>query len=72
MALNVHPLDRLLQLEGTRDSAISYLWYEEVNLQTPGIKGYNEDVLLLVILTMIYFEKVSVMVGSKIIDRVME
>ena len=40
----------------------------EVNLQIPGIKGYNEDILLLVILTMTYSEKVLVMVGSKIIN----
>ena len=43
----------------------------EVNLQIPGIKNYNEDVLLLVILTMTYSEMVPVMVGSKIIDWAM-
>ena len=35
-------------------------------------KGYNKDVLLLVILTRTYAKKVPVMVGSKIIDRTME
>ena len=40
------------------DPAIPYLGYIEVNLQIPGIRGYNEDVMLLVILTMIYAEKV--------------
>ena len=45
--------------------------YVEVNLQMPGIKGYNGDVLLLVIPTMTYSEKVLVMVRSKIIDRAM-
>ena len=69
MTLNIHPLGRLLELEGTRGSAIPYLGYVEVNLQIPGIKGYNEDVLLLVILTMTYSEKVLVMVRSNIIDR---
>ena len=43
----------------------------EVNLQIQGIKGYNEDILLLGIPTMSYSEKVLVMVKSKIIDRVM-
>ena len=43
----------------------------EVNLQIPGIKGYNEDVLLLVIPTTTYSEKLLVMVGSKIKDWVM-
>ena len=37
----------------------------------PGIKSYNENVLLLVIPTTTYSEKVPVMVGSKIIDWVM-
>ena len=61
---------RLLELEGAGSSAILYLGYVEANLQIPGIKGYNGDVLLLVISTMTYSEKVPVMVGSKIIDRV--
>ena len=42
-----------------------------VNLQIPGIKNYNEDVLLLVASTTTYSEKVPVMVGSKIIDQAM-
>ena len=71
MALKVYLLDRLLELEGTGGSAILYLGYVEVNLQMSGTKGYIEDFLLLVILTMTYSEKVSVMVGSKIIDRAM-
>ena len=71
MALKVHPLDRLLELEGTRGSAIPYLGHVEVNLQIPSIRGYNEDILLLVIQTMTYAKKVLVMVGSKINDRAM-
>ena len=72
MALKVHPLNRLLEVEGSRGSNIPYLGYVEVNLQIPGIEGYNEDILLLVIPTMTYAEKVLVMLGSKIIDRVMK
>ena len=71
MALKVHPLSRLLELEDTSSSAVPYLGYIEVNLQIPGIKCYNENVLLLVILTMAYSEKVPVMVRFKIIDRAM-
>ena len=67
----VHPLGRLLELAGIRGSSIPYLGYVEVKLQILGIKGYNEDVLLLVILTMTYSEKVPVMVRSKIIDWTM-
>ena len=69
MALKVHPLDRLLKLEGSIGAAIPYLGYVEVNLQ---IRGYNEGVMLLVILILTYAKKVLVMVGSKSIDRAME
>ena len=71
MALKVNPLDRLLKLEDPGRATTPYLGYVVVNLQIPGKRGYNKDVMLLVILTMIYAEKVPVMVGSKIIDRAM-
>ena len=69
LGLKIQPLDWLLELEGTGGAAIPYLGFVEVNLQIPGIRGYNEDVLLLAIPTMAYAEGVPVMVGSKIIDR---
>ena len=72
MALKIHPLDWMLELEGMGVLAILYLGNVKVNLQFPGKKGYNEDVFLQVLLTMIYVEKVQVMVGSKIIDRAMK
>ena len=37
MTLKVHPLDRLLELEGTGGSAIPYLGFVEVNLQIHSI-----------------------------------
>ena len=40
MALMVHPIDQLVELEGTGGSAIPYLEYVEVNIQIPGIWGY--------------------------------
>ena len=67
--LEIQPLGQLLELEGTGGAAIPYLRFVEVNLQIPGIRGYNEDVLLLAIPTMAYAERVLVMVGSKIINR---
>ena len=71
MTLKVHPLGGVLELEDTGSSTIPYLGYVEVNLQFPGIQGYNEDITFLVILTMTYHKRVMVMVRSKIIDRVM-
>ena len=58
-----------MELEGTGGAAIPYLRFVEVKLQIPGIRGYNEDVLLLAIPTMAYAEGVLAVVGSKIIDR---
>ena len=71
LPLQIQPLGQLLELEETGGAVIPYLGFVEVNLQTPGITNYNKDVLLLVIPTMTYSEMVPVMVGSKIIDRVL-
>ena len=46
MALKVITLDRLLELEGTRGTAIPHLGYVEIYLQILGIRSYNEDILL--------------------------
>ena len=67
--LKIQPLGRLLELEGTGGAAIPYLRFVEVNLQIPGVRRYNEDVLLLAIPTMTYSKRVPVMVGSKIIRQ---
>ena len=64
MALTIHSLDQLLELEGSGGSAILYLGYVEVNLQIPGIRGYSEDVLLLVILTTPIQRRFPVIVGG--------
>ena len=71
IALRVHPLDRLLKLEITGVSAFPYLGYVEVSLQICSVRGYNKDVMLLVIPATTYAKKILVMVGSKIIDRAM-
>ena len=67
--LEIQPLGQLLELEGIGDAAIPYLRFVEVNLQIPGIRSYNEDVLLLAIPILAYTERVLVVVGSKIIVR---
>ena len=70
LALEIQPLDQLLELEGTGGATIPYLGFVEVNLQVPGIQHYNEDVLLLIIPTTTYSQMDQVVIGSKIIDRV--
>ena len=71
LALQIQAPMSIIGTRGYRGSAIPYLGFVEVNLKVPGIKNYNEDVLLLVIPTTTYSETVPVMVGSKIIDRAM-
>ena len=61
--LKIQPLGWLMELEGTGGAAIPYLRFVEVNLQIPGIRGYNKDVLLLAIPTTAYTEGVLVVVG---------
>ena len=63
--------EALVIVDGQRMTALINSRYVQVNLQIPGIKNYNEDVLLLVIPTMTYSEKTPVVVGSKIIDQTM-
>ena len=69
LTLQIQPLGQLLELEGMGGAAIPYLGFVEVNLQIPGIKRYNKEVLLLVIPTMTYSKTVPVMVGTKIINK---
>ena len=69
LGLKIQPLGQLLEVEGTGGAAIPYLRFVEVNLQILGIRGYNEDVLLLAIPTTACAEEVPVVVGSKNIDR---
>ena len=66
MALEIHPLVRLLELKGMGRVAIPYLGYTEVHLKISGIRWYNKDILLLVIPTMTSAKKVLVMVSSKL------
>ena len=69
LTLKIQPLGRLLELQGNGGAAILYLRFVEVSLQIPGIRNYNEDVLLLVIPTTTYSKTVLVVVGTKIIDK---
>ena len=65
LGLKIQPLGQLLELEGTGGAAIPYLRFVEVNLQILGIRGYNEDVLLLAIPTTAYAEGSSSHGGFK-------
>ena len=70
LGLEIQPLGRLLELEGTGGAAIPYLRFVEVNLQIPGIRGPTMRMCC-------YWpsppwpmlKRVLVMVGSKIINK---
>ena len=65
LVLGIQPLDQLLELEGTGDTAIPYLGFMEVNLQIPGIQ-HNEDLFLLVIPTTTFSQMVPVWLAPKL------
>ena len=67
--LRILPLRGLLQLEGMEGVPVPYNGYVEANLTVPGLPQYNEDVLFLVILDHKYGQRVSVQIGTKVIDH---
>ena len=67
----IQPLDQLVPLEGSGGADVSYLGYVEVRMHIPGIKSFDRDVLMLISYTITcYHQRVSIQVGSHIIDQV--
>ena len=64
MGLRIQNLDGLLDIKGGGGIAIPYIGYEEVNLQIPEIKNYNEDVFILVMNDSRYGQKVPFAIGT--------
>ena len=65
-------LEVLLEIEGSAGVDVLYLRYTEVNLQIPGIKNFDEDVLMLVYPDSKYSQKVLVVLGTLHIDALLE
>ena len=67
----IQPLDQLVLIEGSRGADVPYLGYIEVRMHIPGINSFDRDVLMLVsYTTTCYHQRVSIQVGSHLIDQV--
>ena len=71
--LKILPLKNLMKgvfhLKGTGSIAIPYKGYVEANLTIPDLPHYNEDVLFLVVANHNYGDRVSVQIGTQVIDQ---
>ena len=72
LGLEVHPLTKLLDIEGTGGGKVPYKGYAEVNLKVEGVEGYNKDVLMLVIPNSRYTYSVPIQIGTLHIDQILE
>ena len=59
MDLPIEHLNCILHIEAT-GGKIPYLRYVELNLQVPGVKAFDEDVLILVLEDSDYSKRVSI------------
>ena len=67
----IHPLDRLVPIEGSGGADVPYFSHVEVRTHIPGISSFDQDVLILIShTTTCYHRTVPIQVGSCIIDQV--
>ena len=67
----IQPLDHLVLIEGSGGADVPYLGYVEVRKHIPGIHSFDRNVLMLVSHTTThYYHRVSIQVGSCIINQV--
>ena len=72
MGLKIQHLHTLLDLEGMGGLEIPYEGYVELNLDIPKVKGFKEDVLMLVVKDSEYGKKVPVAIGTLHIDMILD
>ena len=71
--IEIHPLTKLVNIEGTGGDSIEYLGYAEASLSLPmGSQTFNIEALLLVLPTTDYLRKVPVSIGTTITDMVVD
>ena len=59
----IHPIEKLVNFQGANGLGIDYEGYTEVNLQLPD-KGFNQDILLLVVPHIEYHDFVPITLGT--------
>ena len=72
LGLRIQHLHTLLDLEGTGGLEIPYEGYVELNLDVPEVKGFKEDVLMLVVKDSEYGKRVPVAIGTLHIDMILD
>ena len=63
LGLPFRQLESLLEIEGSRGIDVPYLGYTEVNLKVPGVKAFNEDILVVIQNDSAYSARVPVALG---------
>ena len=72
LGLPCRQLQQLLEIEGSWGIDVPYLGYTEVNLQVPGVKALNEDILVVIQNDSAYSSWVPITLGTLHIDMVIE
>ena len=71
--IEIHPIAKLVNIEGTGGNSIEYLGYAEASLFLPmGCQTFSIEALLLVLPTTEYLRKVPVSIGTTITDMVVD
>ena len=71
--IKVHPLTKLVNIEGTGGDSIEYIGFAEASLSLPmGSQNFDIEALLLVLPTTEYQRKVPVSIGTTITDMVVD
>ena len=71
--IEIHPLAKLVNIEGTGGDSIEYLAYAEASLSLPmGSQSFDIEAPLLVLPTTDYLRKVPVSIGTTITDMVVD
>ena len=72
LGLPFRHLDSLLEIEGSGGIEVPYLGYTEVNLKIPGVKAFDEDILVVIQNDSVYSARVPVVLGTLHIDMVID
>ena len=72
LGLPFRQLESLLEIEGSGGIDMPYLGYTEVNLKVPGVKAFNEDILVVIQNDSAYSARVPVTLGMLHIDMVID
>ncbi len=67
--LEIFPIEKLIDFDAANGTDIEYDGFVEANLQIPG-KSFKDDILLLVVPTIPYHDKVPVILGTLTLDLV--